>query len=264
MTSTNSFPGPDNITRVVFDNGLRVLVRENHAAPVAVLDGALAVGAIHDPVDKAGVSSFVASMLMRGSARYEFDVFNEAIESIGASLAISSETHTAAFGTNSLSEDFPRMVEILADMLRRPTFPAEHMERVRQQMLVSIQEREQDTQRTASLRFYEQIYASHPYGRAVTGYRETISAIQRADLLDFYATQYTAQDGVIVVVGDVQTQQVLDLLHQHLGDWRGPASSQSVPTLTPYTDARQSSIGYRDWLPGDPACPSGLLRSARR
>jgi zinc protease len=260
MTATNSFPGPDNVTRVVFDNGLRILVRENHAAPVAVLDGALAVGAIHDPVDKAGVSSFVASMLTRGSAQYDFDTFNEAIESIGASLAISSEMHTAAFGTNSLSEDFPRMVEILADMLRRPTFPAEHMERVRQQKLVHIQERDQDTQRTASLRFYEQIYPNHPYGRSVTGYKESISAIQRADLLDFYATQYTPQDAVIVVVGDVQTQQVLDLLHQHLGDWRGPAPSQTVPVLTPQKRVKQLAVPMpgkvqSDIVMGCPAIP---------
>jgi zinc protease len=260
MTSTNSFPGPDNVTRIVFDNGIRVLVRENHAAPVAVLDGALAVGAIHDPVDKVGVSSFVTSMLTRGSAQYDFDVFNEAIESSGASLAISSETHTAAFGTNSLSEDFPRMVEILADVLRWPTFPAEHMERVRQQKLVHIQEREQDTQRTASLRFYEQIYPNHPYGRSVTGYKETVSAIQRADLLDFYATRYTPQNAVIVVVGDVQTQQVLDLLHQHLGDWCGPASSQTVPALTPQKQVNQLVVPMpgkvqSDIVIGCPAIP---------
>jgi zinc protease len=225
----NSFPGPDDITRVVFDNGIRVLVRENHAAPVAVIDGALPVGAIHDPVDKIGLSSFVTSMLTRGSAHYDFDTFNEAIESIGASLSVSSETHVAAFGANSLSEDLPRMLEILADVLRQPTFPAEHIERVRQQRLVSIQERDQDTQRTASLRFYETIYPSHPYGRSVTGYKETVSAIRRDDLIRFYTATYTPSDAVIVVVGDVQTQQVLDLLHQHLGDWRGPAPSQNVP-----------------------------------
>ncbi|RIK39872.1 MAG: insulinase family protein [Chloroflexi bacterium] len=224
-----SFPGPHDVTRTVFANGLTVLVRENHAAPVAVLEGYLPVGALHDPVDKIGLSHYVAQMLTRGSANYNFDTFNEAIESIGANLNVASETHTLAVGVNSLSEDFPRMVEILADMLRRPMFPIEHMERVRQQKLVSIQERDQDTQRTANLRFYETTYPNHPYGRSIAGYKETVSAITHADLVDFYHEHYTPKGAILVLVGDVQTAAVLDLLEQHLGDWQGPAPHQSVP-----------------------------------
>jgi zinc protease len=229
--NSNSFPGPQDITRVVLDNGITVLVRENHAAPVAVLDGCLPVGALHDPAGKGGLSSFVAALVTRGSAHYDFDVFNETIESIGASLAVASETHTTAFSTTSLSEDFPQMVAVLADVLQRPTFPAPHVERVRQQKLVSIQERAEDTQRTASLRFYETIYPNHPYGRAVSGYKESVTAIGREDLVQFYNDLYTPHGAVIVVVGDVQAAQVLDLLHQHLGDWHGPPSNQTVPAV---------------------------------
>jgi zinc protease len=227
----NSYPGPHDITRTVFDNGLTVLVRENHAAPVAVVEGYLPAGAIHDPVDKVGLSHFVASMLTRGSAHYRFDRFNEAIESIGASLVVGSETQAAAAVAHSLSEDLPLIIEIMADALRRPTFPDEHLERVRQQTLVGIQEREQDTQRVANLRFYETVYPDHPYGRAISGYKETVSAIGRADLADFYHSFYTPNGSVLVVVGDVQTNQVLDLLHQQLGDWQGPVTESEAPPL---------------------------------
>jgi zinc protease len=226
----------------VLDNGVVVLVHENHAAPVAVLDGYLPVGAIHEPTAKAGLSHFVSSMLTRGSQAYDFERFNEAIESIGASLSISSETHATAVSTNSLSEDFPRMVEILADVLRRPTFPAEHLERVRQQKLVAIQERDQDTQRLANLRFYEMIYPGHPYGRSIAGYKETVSAITRDDLLGFYDQHFTPDGAVIAVVGDVQTAQVIDLLQQHLGDWRGPTPQQATPPAEAPPQVRQSMI----------------------
>jgi zinc protease len=225
----NSFPGPHNITRTVLANGLTVLVHENHTTPVAVLSGCLPVGPIFDPVAKLGLSSFVSTLLTRGSEHYPFAIFNETIESIGASLSVSSDTNGTTFSTNSLSEDFSHLVEILADVLRRPTFPAEHVERVRQQKLVAIQERDQDTQQTANLRFYETIYPDHPYGRSSTGYKETVSAITREDLLNFYSEYYSPNGGVIVVVGDVTTNQVLDLLQQHLGDWQGPRLSQSVP-----------------------------------
>jgi zinc protease len=228
MINLTSFPGPHNVTRVVLENGITVLVRENHAAPVAVLEGCLPLGAIHDPNDKVGLSSFVTSMMTRGSAHFDFNTFNEAVESIGASLSLNSETHTTNFGANSLSEDFPRMVEVLADVLQRPTFPDEHLERVRQQKLVAIQERDQDTQRMASLRFYETIYPGHPYGRSISGYKESVLGLQRRDLIDFYNQYYTPNGAVIVVVGDVQTTQVMDLLQQHLGDWQGPTANQTV------------------------------------
>jgi zinc protease len=225
----DSFPGPHDVSRTVLDNGITVLVRENHAAPVAVLEGLLPVGALHDPVEKVGLSHFVAQMLMRGSAHYDFDTFNDAIESIGANLNVASDTHALGVGLNSLSEDFPRMVEILADMVRRPAFPVEHLERVRQQKLVSIQERDQDTQRTANLRFYETIYPNHPYGRSIAGYKKTVSAITYSDLVAFYQQHYTPNGAILVVVGDVQTAAVLDLLQRHLGDWQGPAPHQTVP-----------------------------------
>jgi zinc protease len=227
----NSFPGPHDVSRTVFDNGITVLVRENHASPVAVLEGYLPVGALYDPADKIGLSQFVAAMLMRGSAHYDFDAINEAIDSIGAGLSVVSDTHTVAVTFNSLSEDFPRMVDLLADVVRRPTFPIEHLERVRQQKLVRIQERDQDTQRMANLRFYETIYANHPYGRSITGYKETVSAITHADLVSFYQEHYTPNGAVLVVVGDVETAAVLDLIQRHLGDWQGPIPQETAPPI---------------------------------
>ncbi len=221
----------DLAPRAVFANGITVLVRENHSAPVSVIEGCLLAGALHDPAGKAGLSGFVTSMLTRGSAHYDFDTFNETIESIGASLGIGSDTHTTNFSATSLSEDFPTMVTVLADVLRRPTFPAEHIERLRGQKLVRLQEREQDTQQVANLRFYETLYGDHPYGRPVSGHKETVSTIQRYDLTTFYQQCYTPKGAIIVVVGDVETATVLDLLNEQFGDWRGPTSDQTVPPV---------------------------------
>ncbi|MEZ4618655.1 MAG: pitrilysin family protein [Caldilineaceae bacterium] len=212
---SNALPNADDITRVVFHNGLTVLIRENHSAPVVVAEGYIPAGSVHEPAEKAGLSSFVASMLTRGSARYTFDNFNETVEALGASLGAGSDNHYTNFSTTSLSEDFPQMMQILADILRNPLFPAEQVERVRRQKLVRLQERAQDTNRMASLRFYESIYGHHPYGRAVSGYTESVRAIVQEDLVAFHADYYTPNGAVLVVVGDVETQQALDLIHAH-------------------------------------------------
>lgn len=234
----SALPGPDNVTRVVLDNGLILLVRENHAAPVTIIDGYLPTGSIHELAGKAGLASFTSNMLNRGSERYDFDTFNSIIEGVGASMAAGSDDHTTSFGATSLSEDFPTMLQVLADILRRPTFPQAHVQRLRNQKLVQIQERDEDTQEVAAMRFYEMFYPDHPYGRSNIGYAHTISTIERGDLEAFHAQHYGPQGAIIVVVGDVETNAAIDLVQQHFGDWQGPSPNQSIPPLPTINEAR--------------------------
>lgn len=257
--SSNALPNTDDITRVVLQNGLTLLVRENRSAPVVVAEGYIPAGSIHEPAEQAGLSSFVAGMLTRGSARYTFDQFNETVEALGASLGAGSDNHHTSFSSTSLSEDFPQMMQVLADVLRNPLFPAEQVERVRQQKLVRLQERAQDTNRMAGLRFYETLYGHHPYGRAVSGYLESVRSIQQEDLVNFHANHYTPNGAILVVVGDVETEQVLDLINAQFGTWEGAPADQQVPQISavgsqqihyPMADKFQS-----DLVIGAPAVP---------
>lgn len=232
MTS-NAIPNADDTTRIALSNGLTVLVRENHAAPVVVVEGYIPTGSIHESATQAGLSSFVASMLTRGSAHYTFDLFNETVEALGASLGAGSDNHFTSFSTTSLSEDFAQMLQVLADVVRNPLFPEEQVARVRQQRLVRLQERAQDTNRMASLRFFESVYGQHPYGRSVSGYTETVSALQRANLIEFHGNHYTPNGAILVIVGDVDTKQVLDLVDAQFGNWTGVPQDASVPAIAP-------------------------------
>lgn len=259
-TQVNAMPGPDDTTRVTLDNGLTLLVRENHAAPVTVIDGFLRAGSVLEPADKAGLAGFVTGMMTRGSEKYDFDAFNEAVEGVGASLAVGAEDHTISFGATSLSEDYPAMLEILADCLRRPTFPAAHIQRLRSQKLIRIQERDNDTQDSAGLRFYETLYGDHPYGRSSLGYAQTLGAITRDDLVAYHANYFTPQDATIVMVGDVDTDQAIERITQHFGDWQGPVPELSLPPIPPLESMRNAIIQLpgkvqADIMLGFPAVP---------
>ena len=223
--------GPETIHRVQTANGITVLVRPNPSAPVVVLEGCLRAGSVDESAEKAGLASFAASLVSRGSAHYDFDRYNETVESVGASIGVDGGTHVTNFGSESLVEDFPLMVELLADILRRPTFPSEHIERVRGQWLVRLQEREQNTRSVSYRRFNEMIYGDHPYGLPTSGYIETIQEISRDDVVDFHRRYYQPAGAVIVVSGDVEPGDVVALLESHFGDWapgeppRAPADS---------------------------------------
>lgn len=234
-----SIPGPHDVVRVTLNNGITILVRENHAAPVAVLEGALPAGAVNVAKDKAGLAPFTCNMLMRGSEHFDFDAFNERIEGVGASLSVSASDHSADFGFTCLTEDFTDLLELLADTLRRPLFPESHIERIRRHMLVGIQEREQDTQQVASLRFYEAMYGDHPYGRSNAGYLDTVQRISRQDLIDFHTRYFTPAGAVIVVTGDVSAEVVLDKINEEFGDWTGPSVPEELPPIRMNQDQRR-------------------------
>jgi zinc protease len=146
-------------------------------------------------------------------------------------MAAGANDHNTSFGATSLSEDFPTMLQVLADILRRPTFPQPQVQRLRSQKLVHIQERDEDTQEVAAMRFYEMLYPDHPYGRSNTGYANTVVAIERADLEAFHAAHYSPQGAILAVVGDIETSVAIDLVQQHLGDWQGAPADQSVPPI---------------------------------
>ncbi len=214
------------------DNGLTLLVRENHLAPVVVLEGSLRAGAVHNRADQAGLASFTASMLMRGSENYDYNAFNECIEDVGANLSVSASDHSTDFGFTCLSEDFGTLLTLLSDSLRHPVFPAEHIERVRRQRLVSIQDRDQDTAQLASLRFIEAMYADHPYGRSIIGYADTVQRFNRQDMQDYYAAAYGPDGAVIAIAGDVDTDQVIEQIASSFGDWNGAVPGPVAPTPT--------------------------------
>lgn len=234
-SSTNpshALPGSDDILRVELKNGIVVLARENFTSPSVVVDGTLWGGALQEPREKAGLASFHSSLLTRGTAHHTFDQLFEEIESIGASLDVSSRNHTYAFGSKSLAEDLPLMLRLLAEVLREPTFPQDHVEKVRGEILTGLQMRAHDTRRMASLTFSELAYPpDHPYSKSMDGYIETVSAITRDDMVSFQRNLGPRQ-AIVVVVGAVKAEEAVRLVEAAFGDWKNPAQPPK-PEVSP-------------------------------
>lgn len=245
LDRTHTVPDASNVTRHVLANGLVVLVRENHSSPSVVVSGYLRCGALHETPAQAGLSSFVSTMLRRGTTTRTFAEINETLEAVGASIGIGGGRHITDFGGKSLTEDLDLMLEILADVLRHPVFPAEHIEKVRGQILTGLQERDNDTRSMASLAFRTALYGQdHPYGRSLAGEKETILPIQQDDLQTFYRSYYGPTGGAIVLVGDVQTDRVIARIDALLGDWANPPTAIEgvLPTIPALATIERRSI----------------------
>lgn len=223
----HSLPGPDDITRVVFANGITVLARTNFNSPSVVIGGYLPCGSLFDTDEKLGLADFTASGLLRGSEKRDFQKVFDDLESAGANLSFSAGNHSAGFTGRCLSEDLPLLLDILADALRHPVFPNEQVERLRAQSLTGLAIRAQDTAEMASLTFDQIVFAGHPYARPDDGWPETIQAISRDDLADFHRLHYGPRGLVFAIVGAVEPKTATEQADKVLGDW----INQSQPDL---------------------------------
>ena len=243
VMDTSSFPGPEDITRVVLPNGIIVLARENFSSPAVVFDGTLQVGSLDEPLIQSGLAGFSTACLMRGNEKRNFGEIYETIESIGARLSIHGGTHTSGFGGKALAEDLDLLLGLAADALRRPTFPPEQVERLRGEILTGLTIRAHDTGYMASSTFDQLLYPDHPYGRDDDGTPDSIQAITRNDLINFHKTFFAPQGLVITVVGAVKAQEAVALIEKHFGDWAATRPERSpLPPATRLTTTARKNI----------------------
>jgi len=218
--------------KYTLSNGIALIVKENHHARSVVVRGYLQGGANLEQPDQAGVASFTASAMRRGTEKYSYTEINEMIESVAGSVYINIGRQFAGFGGKSLAEDFSLLTGLTTDILTTPNFPQKEVEKLRGQIITDLKEDEDDTRSMASRHFREGLYTfEHPYGRPVDGTLATVSHLQRDDLLAYYH-QLHPQDGAIIVVGDVTGDAVYQILEETLGQWQ-PAHTPPENTLPP-------------------------------
>lgn len=234
------YPGPENIHRHVLANGIVVLIYENAASQSVVLDGLIRAGALAETDEQAGLSSFTSAMLMRGSEKRPFSQIYETTESIGASMGFSSGYFSTGFAAKGLAEDFDLLLDLLAQSLRHPTFPAAEVEKMRGQYLTALHMRADNTQQMVGLRFHETLYPNHPYGRSTSGYFDTINAITREQVAAFHADYYHPQGMILTIVGGIETEKVLAGITAVFGDWNhpNPKPMSAIPTHHPRATER--------------------------
>jgi len=238
-----ALPGPHDILRRELTNGIVVLSRANPSSPSVSISGFVQAGALYDPDDKLGLADFTASALMRGTQRRSFQEIYDLLESSGASLGFSSGSHTVSFSGKALAEDLELLLSLLNEALRQPTFPSEHVERLRAQLLTHLAIRAQDTAEMASLLFDKLVYDQHPYSRPEDGYPETIQAIRREHLVAFHQRHYGPRGMVIAITGGIEPQAAIEMTQRIFENWQNPDQPEpyQLPPLQPLDSIKRGS-----------------------
>ena len=239
-----SSPQPLAPQRHVLPNGIVVLLQRNPSSPTVSIQGEIGLGQIHEPIEKNGLAVFTAAALIRGTENRTFHEITDTTEERGCSVSAGAGRHTTAFGGKALSEDAGLILEILADMLRRPTFPDVEIERLRTQFVTSLRQQEQDTRSMAGRAVREMLYpAEHPYHRQPSGSLQTVPDITREDMAAF-AKLYHPANTVLAVVGDIEPAAILAEITRWFGDWvvEGEPPAAVVPAVQPPASAQRRDV----------------------
>jgi predicted Zn-dependent peptidase len=218
--------------RIELDNGAVLLLHEQRDVPLVALSAMLRGGAASDPEDLNGLAALFAALLEKGAGGRDAAGFAEAIDSVGGRLSASAGIEHISISGDFLARDAGLMVDLVADMLQRPSLDKEEFEKLRERSISFILAAK-DTNLNAVLPIYGHafLFGDHPYGNPVGGSEATLANITHADLIDYYEQQVGGDRLIVSVSGDFDAARMAAMLTDAFGSWRPAAAA--LPEITP-------------------------------
>ncbi|NOY63402.1 MAG: insulinase family protein [Gammaproteobacteria bacterium] len=188
-------------------NGADVYFFPAHELPMVDVQVVFDAGSARDG-DQSGLALLTNALLDDGAGEWDADRIAERFEDLGVEFGLSAARDMAVVGLRSLTDDklLQPALDTLAQVLSAPTFPQDALERERNQMLIALKGQQQSPAAIASKAFYHAVYGKHPYGSPTLGSVESVTALQREDIVAFHRRFYTADNAIVAIVGDLQRQ----------------------------------------------------------
>jgi zinc protease len=219
-------PKPSETT---LKNGLRVIVveRTTREGGMPLVSAQLLIknGAEVDPANLPGLANLTADLLTEGTTTRTAPQIAEAIEALGGSLDSRARWDASSANLVIMSSKIAPAMEILADIVRRPAFKDEEIERQRQQLLDQLSVSLRQPGALAGYVAARVVFANTPYGHMLTGTPESIKRITRDDIVKFHAANYRPDNAVLVMGGDIRAADGFKLAEKLFGDWQRPTGT---------------------------------------
>ena len=227
--------------RVVLENGTVLILNENHDVPLVGLQAVVRGGAAADPADKYGLASLLANLLEKGPGDRSSAEFAEAVAAVGGELSASAELESISVAADFMSKDAALMVELVADMLRRPTLNAGEFTKLRDRS-INLIKAAKGSDPGNLMPYYANafLFGEHPYGNPVDGSESSLANVAHGDLLAYYADMVGGDRLIIAVSGDFKTESMRAALSAAFGDWRPAAGA--LPVIAAATPAENNRV----------------------
>jgi len=192
----------DRLTRETLDNGLHVLLLEDHRLPRMSLSLTTRRGAASEELARAGLASFTASLMERGAGDLDALALAEKVDALGASLSVSAEWDSMDVGVSGLSRDLDSLMEILADVALHPRFAPEEAKKTRNETLAQLERARDDPATLVRWNTATALFPTHRYGLPVSGNAETVARLDAAAARAFHARVFVPNDMIFAAAGD--------------------------------------------------------------
>lgn len=235
--------------RTELPTGAVLLALENRATPIVAVRASLRAGSYFEPRDKPGLARLAAEMLERGTRRRSKLQIAGELEGAGAELEFSADPFAVQFSGRTLAEDFPSFLKTLAEILREPSFPADELQKLKQQTVALIQEQQSNTRFRAYEKLTQMLFAPEnpffvPPGEELT---DSINSITAADVEEFYRARYGGRSLILAVAGDVEADGVRSQFNEIFGDFAGPESVEiKVDDPAPQSESRRAVVVLKE------------------
>jgi len=252
------------VNKVVLDNGLTLLLKNNPNFPLVSMHAYLKGGVLYESQEDNGVFNFTARMLPKGTKRRTADQIAEEIDTMGGSIGSSAGNDLTHVSVEVLKEHTEKGLDILADMLQNAIFDPQETEKMRKLLMAQI-ERQNDDWRTQSEVFFRKtFFREHPYRFVPVGGESSVAALTRENLQETYQQYYVPNNIVLAIFGDIDLGKMETLVKKKFGKMkRKDVIFPSVPAEPPLmanitdeliTDRQQTVIymGYPGMKLGDP------------
>ncbi|MFP4172351.1 MAG: M16 family metallopeptidase [Candidatus Hydrogenedentota bacterium] len=230
------------------DNGLRLAVIEDDRLPYVQMKLGLRYGAWAEDPETPGAASMAMAMLTRGTENYTASELAEQLEYNAISLSGSADMDTATVNASGLSDKIETAFELMAEVVRRPTFPEEEFKTVQRQRISSRSVDEEDPGYLADRALRQQLFEGHPYARSPRGELEDIEALTAETARDWWETYMRPDAAVLYVAGDVTTERARELAEAEFGGWE--AEGERPPVELPGIPEKEDTQIYVVDRPG--------------
>jgi zinc protease len=210
-------------------NGLRVVVVERSNMPLVSAALMIRNGGEVDPSQLAGLADMTASLLTKGTQARTAPQIAEAIEALGGSIESGARWDASTASVGVESSRINNAMEILADVVRRPTFKDEEIERLRAQYLDDLTVALGQPGSIARYVASRVVFGDTPYGHPLSGTPESIAKIKREDIVRMHAAYYRPDNAILVIGGDIAAADAFKTAERFFGDWQKPTAPLPAP-----------------------------------
>jgi zinc protease len=205
------------VERYVLGNGLTVVLRPNPASPVVAVQAWVKAGSTTEPQARAGMSHILEHMAFKGTKRRGPGAIAREVESVGGEINAYTSFDQTVYHITISGRFLGTALDILADTLENSVFDPGELSREREVILEEVRMNEDNPSRVVDKALFREAYGTHPYGRPVIGYVDTIRDTTREDLVSYFHTWYVPGNMVLVIAGGVDPAAARPLVEKTFG-----------------------------------------------